>query len=848
IVGSKVYNLTFSGTPAENITINYIVVDETATTCDFNLTAYNTATVDGKKVCNISSNQIFLEGGESITPFSVLFWDNKMENDTPLNLSNTSEYYSTCEIDDYTRKINLTFNATNGTFTNATAWWQLNDSKIRGEEFLKVWWEEAWQDIAPENTTDNCNTSSPTYILKTLNATDKFYACKRKIGNNTYFKWKQPELSSQTNYTVGGFSNLPANLTNLTVSPNETIWGEIFNFSVDADDEDGNNISVALLVFYNNEWHRDGQKNATNGTNVEFNLTSNKNWTGINKFRFEYFDYNSSNSSQIFHSARNTTNQTFTVLKHSVDLIYNESIGCVGNDSTVFRNETVNLSVFVNDTNSTNPIANADCSLWVNNTFVNSVQTNSTGYCKFDFIPNQSFSTGKTNWKIGILNDNYYENENSTDLNLTIKEWISPEILNETNTTIYINTSTTFSAHLIDIYNSQANLSDYNCSFYLNGTEIGSNTTVSGVCSIFYLSNCSLGVGVKNLSVKINGTNEFYNISDNQTSRDVILKDRLNLSIISPTEGNYCKGQNITLNASAKNKCGNNTTVSINWYLVNKYKLNLTIEDTSGENRTNYPIILNGSFFSDGDFELTDWKLNYTNVSLNNVGVPFSVYPWTTANKDELNNSQEDMSNLTELVFLINLNASETKTFEIDLRRENPNTYNVSYNILNSGFDSGDFSFWEDSTTGSENYSTVKISERNNLTFANLSVRDETVNLTQELSNLSYTNTIQIKYKAWGEFIGVAPGEFYVSFGGTVYNLTPTTANNYTEPENWTTANCTNIAFNSTRSISIILTDDGDSMRTYALIDYVCFLDESRECVNFHSGKNFSVNLTSRKN
>ena len=864
-VGSKVYNITFKGIPAENISIKYIVVDNSATKCDFNLTSYNVTNITEfgieKRVCNISSNPIILNAG-NYANFSILFWDSSQETSTPIHLYNTSDYYSTYGMDNYKRRINLTLNATNGTFKNATAWWQLNDSQIEGEEFLLVDWygNGTFYDITPPNLTDNCNTSNPTYT-QIMVGSDTFYVCKKKINNNMYFKWKQPTLSpnNPTNYLVGGSYNLPPNLTDLKVSPSSDIWGANFTFSANVTDIDNDAINVVLFIFKNKTktWVNKGSKNVTNGTIVEFNLTSDKNWTGISKFKIEYFDYNSNNTSK-FHNPRNTTSVDFNVLKHNVSVVYLAD-SCEGNNSVVFRNETATLSVFINDTNSEETVIGANCSLWVNK-WINSTKSNSSGYCKFSFNPGQTFEPGKTNWHIGIKNDDYYNDKNSTEYNLTIKGWLKPTILNPVNFSFYKNEKAAFSARLVDRYENYANLSSYTCHFYLNESFIGTNTTnSSGICSLIYTPNCSLNVGIKNLSVEINGTHDFYNISDNQTDEQIILRDKLNLTIISPKERNYYKGQNITLNASAKDNCGNDTTeVLINWYLVNKYKLNLTIKDLSGKNRTNYPIILNGSFFSSDDFELKDWNLNKTKILFNETELPFSLYSWKTADKLEINKSQEYMTNLTELVFLVNLSANESKTFEINLKKENLNSYNITYNILNAGFDSGDLSYWNSSICSTVGCHT-NISHIGSDYFANLSANGGETKLFQRLPNFTYPTSIKIKYKSWGEFNeSSSSGEFYIKVGEVICNLTEEIIKNtdpsgdVPEPENWTIDVCTNLSFASARNISVVIwneknTGAGERDAVFALIDYLCFADESGECVNFHSGEPVQIYLSSKK-
>ncbi|RLJ00211.1 MAG: hypothetical protein DRP06_02305, partial [Candidatus Aenigmatarchaeota archaeon] len=861
-VGYGVYAVNFDGTPAENITINYITVNQNATSCDFNLSSYDVDTVDGKKVCDIHLNPIYLIGGEPITPILQLFlWDNTMQNATPLSISNTTEYNSTSKPDNYNKWINLTFNATNGTFTNATAWWTVNDSEIDGEEFLLVDWYDNGNlyNLTPGNTHSSCDSPTPIYTQITIDS-DIFHVCKEIVDGDMYFKWKQPSLSTPTKYVAGGSYNLKPNIADIDLTPYSGIWGTNFTFSLNVSDIDSDTTNLTLWVFENKTetWVNRGMQSVSNET-VEFNLTSDKNWTGTSRFLFEYFDCNQSNLSQKFHSLSNTTPINFNVFKHDISIIYNESLGCSGNDSIVFRNDSRILSVWVNDTNSSDSVEGANCSLWVGGIFANYTRSNASGFCNFNFTPNQSFSLGPSNWKIGIFNDSYYNERNSTELNITLRGNIHPEITNSVNFSFYKNESTTFYARLLNDYGLPVGEMGYNCSFYMDNTSvfIGNGlTNSSGGCSLDYDAECSFEVGQRTLIVVINktGADDYYNISNNQTNKPVLLLGRLNLTILSPLEsGIYYKGQNISINSSAKDNCGETVSgADVTWYLVNKYKLNITIEDNSGKNRINYPIILNGSFFADSDFELIDWKLNNTHLRWGGETISFSIYPWISAGKSELNNSQVYMDNLTEIVFLVNMTASASKTLEINLKDFNPSTNDLGYNILNAGFDSGDFSLWSVSSCSS---CTENVSFENETYFADLSADNGIAEIFQNLPNITKTDKINISYKVWGEFYEgiVHTGNFSLNIGNFSCDLTPAVDNYgvYNPSEKpWIVKTCSG-SYSSAENISIFLKDIGNgghsSDNTYAHINYICFVDDNGACVNYHSGNPTQLNLTHRK-
>lgn len=865
-VGSSVYNLTFSGTPAENATISYIAINDSATMCDFNLSSYNVTTSEGKKVCNISSKPINLVGGTPVS-FSVLLWDDTMGSANPISVNTTAPYYTNA-IDNYTWRYNLTLNSANGTFYNVTTSASLNDSIVRNSEFLTVYLNGLPYDITPDSPSNDCNTSSPTYqAFSILSST--FYSCYKDTGADgtlEYFKWKQPVLyqANSTTYILGGDYNIHANLSSFNISPASAIWGQNYSFYTNVGERDGDMVNVSLWVYEGKtgSWSRRQSLNASVNMTLIFNITSDINWSGQSRYLFEYFDLNASNPSQIFHTSRNTTPQNFTVGKHNVQMIYDSN--CSGNGSSVFRGNSILLSAFANDTNSTNAVSGANCSLWVNGTYLSANLTNSSGYCKIYFTPNQSFTPSDQNWTIGIYNDISYNNSNSTGLDVKIRGWLSPAIFNALNSSFYRGVSSEFKAGLFDEYSQAPGMSNYNCSFSLNSTGLGTNATSAGNCSLYYAANCAgpgSSVGPKNLSVSISriGGDDYYNISSSSSETQALLKDLLGVSISLPQDQNYYVLQNISLNASVNDSCTSLPLITVNWSLVRKSAFNLTITDQSGSARQNYPVVLSGSNFSAFDFNLTDWKINRTKVLFGGSEVSFSIFAWTDAGKNSRSSSPDTMNDYSELVFLVNLSAGQAKTYLINLSTLNAAQYpDLNYSILNSGFDTGDFSYWNRTTCGNSGCASG-ISSDGSSVFANISADDAKTILFQALPNLTFPQTVYIKYKAWGEFNSTLyPGYFYMTVGNYTCNFTSEVLSKANgsiyvpQPVNWTISNCTNVSFASARNISITIEDKGNGggepSNTIALIDYVCFGDSLGNCTYFHSGKNLSAVPDTKKN
>ncbi|MGC9310323.1 MAG: helicase HerA-like domain-containing protein, partial [Candidatus Aenigmatarchaeota archaeon] len=559
----------------------------------------------------------------------------------------------------------------------------------------------------------------------------------------------------------------------------------------------------------------------------------------------------------------NTTAANFTTQKHGVELIYDEGLGGAGNGTEIFRNGSVTLSILVNDTNSSLPVYGAKCYLWVGGTQIYYNQTNSTGHCNFLFSPNQSFAVGKTYWNAGILDDHNYLNTNSTQLNLTLRGWLHPEIQNEANYTFYRGEAAPFSALLVDEFGNPATLNDYNCTFSLNSSEIGSNTSSAGNCTLSYAAGCAgicSAVGPKSLGVSISriGGEDYYNISESQNSSSAILMDTLSTVVTLPLDGSYHKGQNISLNASVNDSCGAVTGPTLTWYLVDRKVFSLTITESGSKARTNYPIVLPGSLFSEDYFDLSEWRLNNTRITLGGAEIPFTMYAWADSQKSVQNNSQIYMGSLSEVVFLTNLSSGGSKTYNFDLRYDHPTSYSVGYSLLNAGFDSGNFSYWETAVCSNVGCS-LNITSSGTDIYANLSADDGTAALFQALPNITRASTVGIKYKAWGEFdVESYPGGFYLEAGGVACNLTPDIILNadgegyVAMPENWTLANCTNAAFSSAGNLSVFLWDSGngggDPSNTNVLIDYICFLNSSGSCRNFHSGNPLTVQTDLKEN
>jgi len=569
-VGYEVENISY-GNPANTITINYIKINETATKCDFNGNTYNNITIDGINYCNIGSDSV--ASGQS-----RLLWDNSMDTSIPVYSSETSPVTTPEGV----WKKNVTiWNNTKTVFTNVIANATLNYSLVVAGQNLYVEWfsNGTFYDITP-------STTCPSYDSKQIGS-DTFSVCRDdKFGSDgivDYFQWKQPHTSTKI-YEVRGSTNHPANLTNLNVTPYSGIWGAEFNFTVNVSDSDGDNVTVNLWVYLADldAWEKIGSKNTTTLTNetpetLKFTVSSNKSWTGNNKFRFQYRDFL---GSYVYHDWEYTDNSTGpSVTRHNASIIYvqgnNTKINRTGSASTL-------LIIGVNDTDEALMVGSGvNCAFWLtkdgtNFVLVHATMTNSSGYCNYSFNPDSTYSVGKQWWLTGTYQDSYYLSQNSTNFTSEVYGQLN---INLTKSVVGKNFTRTQNIESIaKIYDDNGNvvqIEGYNCTWYVKNetgslTQTGNSTTnSSGYCNYTWSTGCSDDLGSYNINVSLWGSvSEYYYIWKDYSETDTTLKDNLNITIIYPTSGYIIHElETLMLNSTVFDQCGSPEEVyNVNWY------------------------------------------------------------------------------------------------------------------------------------------------------------------------------------------------------------------------------------------------------------------------------------------
>jgi len=579
-IGYEVKSISYE-TPSNTIQVQYVKINDTATQCDFAGIHYSSnTTVDGQNVCDVSDYTV--TSGES-----HLLWDDNMTTSIPVYMNETS--YSV--IGELQKKNMTIWNVTPTIFYNVTANTTINETLIKYNQTLKVIWNGQWCDITPSSEDSNCNESSPSYTAVQCGS-DYFYVCMKDLGGSSgvdFFTWKQPH-TSETIYELSGSGNIGGNLTNANVTPASDIWGNNFTFTVNVTDTEGDNVTVNLWIYLNNSgvWEEMDTKNTTSNITetpetLEFNVTSNNTWTGSNKYKFRYRDFNETDDTY-FHEWEETDEQTnWNVTKHNITIKY-----IAGNNSNVNRTSgNVSFIIQVNDTdNSSYPVeGDINCSFWITTDTSSfdsgsSTVTNSSGHCNYTFDPDSTYSPGQQEWIGGTFDNVYYHDQNSTNNygNFTVNVYgqlninLTGSILSQNFTR---RQNITIEAMLYDEFDSLVQENDYNCTFYiLNASNVTVNTTntitnSTGYCNFTWRTNCSNNVGMKTINVTLSGNaSTYYFIEKNNHTTNTTLKDNLIVTINTTLNGSIVhEGTTIILNATVNDSCScPEEYYNVSWY------------------------------------------------------------------------------------------------------------------------------------------------------------------------------------------------------------------------------------------------------------------------------------------
>ncbi len=837
---SEAINISYTE-PALNISIHEIKINNGATSCGFKNEVYFVSNISSDDYCNVTSKGIKIVPGKIYTYH--LLWDNQMQKDIPIYM-NESGWNKTHGIDNnlWVKNITIWNSATGESFTTIIANTTVNDSLVKGESFLNVTWGGTNYNITP-------NTQCPS--MSSLG--NGFTGCWNDTNTDgiiDFFNWTQPNASagSSVNYKVGGTRNLAPNITSSSVNPSSGFWGEYFNFTANVHDEENDNISVTLWVYTNftQTWEEKGSQNISGSGLISFNISSDKSWVGKNKYKFEYYDYNSSGNQM--HYSRNTE-EISEPLGELHNVILNHVKGNNTNVSREYGETSTELMVYYNDTsgyeNWNNEYCNFTFDLYENLTDWGHMESiNESGYCSHYFNPNGSYPVGLHSWYTSI-NESFY--------NVTNMENYLTRVMGHINISIDIpvpyqrvirNETLMIQGKIIDEYgnaiNSSLNHSDYDCNFYFNRTFIGqSQINSSGYCDYEWIPNCTyqiLGPYIVNLTL-VGEDSVNYTILDNESRNFVELKDYSYIDITSPPEGTkFYKGVNVTLNATVNDTC---KTCDINqyktrWYINFRDYSNLYLEETSGIVRYREPIEIYGSDLENSGANLTKWKTNDTKVKCSGKEMPIQI-----------TGSGKYINSTSKITFLVNLTELENKLCYIFNNETNSlQNQTLSY-IKNSGFESGTLNNWNYvvKTYPGDPQSRYVCSIKNESETGNYSAYiyayDDTVHLNQSINNTLNSDYIKIKYKAWGTYSDNSYVKILGDNASCLLNLSHISYSSESSAT-WNDSVCYNESFFNSSNISIVVydqTNDGyGTSASHIYIDYLCTADPYGNCILLDSG------------
>ncbi|MEM5855336.1 MAG: hypothetical protein QW472_03390, partial [Candidatus Aenigmatarchaeota archaeon] len=298
--------------------------------------------------------------------------------------------------------------------------------------------DDCENDIAAANVTFNLTTDSKSYEFipddvgsgfyqKWWDSSGKaegWYNVTLKV-NKTYY-W--PNEKTQVN---AFYLRTPPLLKVANVNPREGIWGTEFNFSVNVTDEEGNNVTVKLFEKKSGgAWTQVGEaKNCTSCSNTTliWSRTYSCSDVGTWFFKFEATDdLGNTYETTIAKGDYVGDSDSFLVTKHDVSIEYvsgNESIATPTSPATfILRVYDLNLQTYNLQDSAT--LAFNVTTDGIGGTYkkVGTATSNSTGHVTYIFIPDESFSEGKQNWKGYVdISEMCYNFNESEVYNVTVQ-------------------------------------------------------------------------------------------------------------------------------------------------------------------------------------------------------------------------------------------------------------------------------------------------------------------------------------------------------------------------------------------------------------------------------------------
>ncbi len=837
-------NISFTD-PAVDINISNISVPSDASECGFTDKEYYVE----DEYCIV--DEFVVDSSDAHEP--VYLWHDDLDASYPAMVTKTG-FKETEEVNNYTlhRDVEITDETgeTDQDFKNITANVSVENDSIVENHFLEVEWDGEWHDITPEEASD-CK-EEPEYSEVTVED-DEFYVCKQiDDEDEDIFKWKQPELTSSTSYRAGGYTEHEPVLEDKEVVPEEDIWGEDFDFNVNVSDEDGEMVNVTLWVDVNKTGWEETETQVLDSSpekeELTFTVGSDRDWSGENRFLFEYVNYNEDGDE--YYELNSSVEEGPLALKHEVTVSEVH-----GNETSVNRTkdgtEEAYFEVLVENEDTEEYVEGANVSFWVTEeddvwdqgyeTF-----TNSSGYANYTFSPDGNYSVGNQSWEAGVFDDDHYKDTNVTEeLRVGVHGLLTTRLLKPEDEDVLLrNTESELIAGLEDQYGNKTG-EEYDCTFKYD-EDIGSDEFVEGECNYTWVPDCDVERGEHDLTVSVEGEEDFYTVLEEQDSIDIEVWDVLDVNVTEPSSGSVkYKNETIDLGYEVGDSCDEVTeNYDVDWSLVWKDGIKLEVTEKSGINRTDEPFKVNGTWLEDFGIDLNNWKINDTRVVSGGEEVEMEVRPWVSEDKEELDYEKEYMDNYSDIVFLVDVEAGESEDYWIIWNETNPQPQDTISYIENGGFEGGDLSAWEytEGTPGSDDYDDFVFIE-NKSKVGNYSAHifgyDGTSYLNTTMLRETGSEYLTMKYKAWGTFED-EDREVKIHVGDGVCELNLNYDRLDEEEAEWDVLTCQDESFEQADEVSLQVTYEGTggygTEAPHLLVDYICISDSEGECLNRQTG------------
>ncbi len=225
---------------------------------------------------------------------------------------------------------------------------------------------------------------------------------------------------------------------------------------------------------------------------------------------------------------------------------------------------------------------------------------NSSGNYTCEFNPGPA-TLGLYNWSVFVNRSDYDWVANLTDSWMHINGTMNLTIMTTTpfNRTVEKN----IAARIMDEAKSTIVEQGHNCTWYIDGAEVGtSSTNSSGYCVMNWTSTCGDPLGKHTINVSITGVNSSFwtPITENKT-QVLHLMDVFYITIDSPNNTIVHRGEPFDLNATVFDSCGPATGFNLTWY---NETTNLT-DGTEVNNTWTIP---------------DNYRLNYTEINTTAIG------------------------------------------------------------------------------------------------------------------------------------------------------------------------------------------------------------------------------------